>query len=326
MRSLLPRRLVLAAAGCLAAAISVSALPQTFPSKPIRMVTQFGIGAPGDLLVRTVASYMAEYIGQPVVVDNRTGAGGLIAARVGASAAPDGYTIIALSAGVPVIQAVLGKQLPLDPVKDLTPITGVGDTVSLIVAHPSVAGSLNELISVAKTQPGKLFYGTTGVGSQHHLAGEQINMLAGVSIVHVPYKVSPIADTASGALPLTYVIASQGMPQVSAGKVKALAVVGNSRSLQLPGVPTVDEVVAGFEPPPGWTGLFAPAGIPTSVLQRLHADAVKAITSPECTSKIVALAHEPIPSKSPEEFAALVKRQIALVGRIVNAAGIKATE
>jgi tripartite-type tricarboxylate transporter receptor subunit TctC len=326
MRSLLPRCLFIVASGYFAAAMPGSALSQPYPSKPIRMVTQFGIGAPGDLLVRTVASYMAEYMGQPVVVDNRTGAAGIIAARVGASAAPDGYTIIALSAGVPVIQAVLGKQLLFDPVRDLTPVTGVGDTASLIVAHPSVADSLTELLAKAKAQPGKLFYGTTGIGSQHHLAGEEINMLAGVSIVHIPYKVSPIMDTASGALPLTYVIASQGLPQVTAGKVKALAVVGNSRLQQLPSVPAVDEVVAGFEPPPGWTGLFVPAGMPASLLQRVHADAVKAITSTECTSKIIALAHEPIPSKSPEEFSALVKRQIALVSRIVSSAGIKAAE
>ena len=133
-------------------------------------------------------------------------------------------------------------------------------------------------------------------------------------------------DTASGALPLTYAIASQAIPQVSAGKVKTLAVVGNTRSQLLPGVPTVDEIVPGFEAPPGWTALFAPAGMPTPVLQRLHAETVRAINSPDCNSKIIALGYEPMPSKSPEEFSALVKRQIALVSRMVNSAGIKVAD
>ncbi len=318
--------LPVAAAIWLAAPFSVWS--QAFPAKPIRMVTQFVAGSGGDVATRIVASAMSEVMGQPVVIENRAGAGGVLAAEFVARAAPDGYTILAATPGTQVMRIFLAKSTPFDPIRDFTPITAVGESLTLIVAHPAFApNSFRELLDFAKRNPGKVAFGTSGIGSQHHLSAEQIRQLTGADMMHVPYKsgAQALQEVVSGQIPVSYSISGPALPQLAAGKIKVLAVVSDARYRRLPDVPTVNETVPDFVPPPGWTGLFAPAGLPQAILKRLNADIVKAITAPEIRAKLGDAGFEVI-ANTPEDFGALIRRQVELVGRIVKAAGIQPTD
>jgi tripartite-type tricarboxylate transporter receptor subunit TctC len=311
-----------------AAALCFSAAPasaQSFPSKPIRMVTQFSAGSGGDALVRVVTNGLTEAVGQPVVIENRAGAGGVQAAEQIARAAPDGYTIGALTPGVVIVRVVAGTKISIEPQKDLLPVTGVGQTPSLIVAHPAVpVNSFVEMLEYAKKNPGKLSYATSGVGSPHHLALEQIRLLTGAQMVHVPYKAGAqaILDVVSGIIPIASLILPEVAPQQKAGKIKILATREAKRLRQYPDVPSVVELVPGFEAMPGWTGIFAPAGLPGPLLKRINAELVKVIRSPEGTEKINGVGFDII-GNSPEEFAAQIKRETALVARVAKQANIR---
>jgi tripartite-type tricarboxylate transporter receptor subunit TctC len=308
---------------CAFLAAPLLGLAQAPPSKPVRLISQFAAGTPGDTVARAFAILLSQTAGQPIVVDARPGGGGIIAALAVARAAPDGDTLLNVTAGVPVILSVLGKSLPLDPVRDLTPITTLaGDVTVLLVGNPAApASSLETLIAYAKANPGKLSYGTTGVGSPHHLSGEQIKLLTGADIVHVPYKTSPVLDAVSGGIPIAFVIASQAIPFVNSGKLKVLAVVHERRYRGLPDVPTVTETIPGFQVPPSWTGLFGPAALPQPIARRIQAAAVKAMVSPEGKAHYEQLGYE-VMITTPEEFSALIKRQIEMVARIAKGAGI----
>jgi tripartite-type tricarboxylate transporter receptor subunit TctC len=319
---------VLKAACVMASAIAWSACvaqSPAFPSKPLRMVTQFGPGAPGDLTARVVAGAMSPFLGQPVVVDSRPGGGGVLAASVVARAEQDGYTVAVLTANVPVSGPFLSKTpLPFDPVKDLAPITSIADATSVIAAHPSVqASNLRELLELARRNPDKLSYGTTGIGSSHHLNAEEIGMLAGIRWQHVPYKTSPILDAAAGVIPLAVATAAQTMPLVRSGKVKIVAVINPVRYKLLPDVATVSETLPGFEIASAGMGLYGPGGLAPAVLRRLHGDAVKALGQPEVQAKIGEIGLDVVASKSPEDFAAELRRGIELTRRIVKSAGIE---
>ena len=299
-------------------------LSQAYPSKPIRIINQFNAGTPGDLIARVAAALMTETMGQAVVVENRPGGGGVVAVGAVARAAPDGYTLLVSNASVPAVLPVMAKNpLPFDPLKDLTPITIIGDIAMLIVAHPALpANTLKELIEYAKSNPGKVNYGTTGVGTSMHLSGEQISMLTGAPMIHIPYKTSPVLDAATGALQLAFVVGAQGLPLIKAGKVKLITLMAPARFRPMPDVPLVNEIIPGFETPPQWTGLLGPGGLPPAIVKRLFSDTVRAITSPEGRAKVQEVGFEPMVSKSPEEFAALIRQQQELVARIVKTAGI----
>jgi len=315
---------------CGAAAMLVTALaaaqPQNYPAKPVHLVTQFAPGSTGDNLCRIMAASMNEVMGQPVIVDNRAGAGGVLAAEQVARAAPDGYSLLVGTTGTQIMRIFLARKSSFDPVKDFTPITEVGETVTLWVANPSFpASSFKDMIDYAKRNPGKVAYGTSGIGSPHHLSGELVKLLTGVEMIHVPYKASAQAlqDTVAGQIPTTFAISGLVVPAVRAGKLKALAIVRDVRFKALPDVPTVGEIVPGFETPPSWTGLFGPAGLPQPLLRRIHADVLKALNKPEIRAKLADQHFEVITNETPEEFAAQIKRQIDLVGKIVKSAGIK---
>jgi tripartite-type tricarboxylate transporter receptor subunit TctC len=315
-------------ASVIAALCAGTALAQSYPVKPIRMFNQFGPGTPGDLIARVAAQQMSENIGQPVVVENRTGGGGLVAVGAVARATPDGYTLGSSNASVPTVLPVLTKNpLPFDPVKDITPITIIGDIAMLIVANPALpANTLKELIDYAKANPGKVNYGTTGVGTSMHMSGEVIAMMTGASLTHIPYKTSPVLDAASGALQLAYVVGAQGLPLLKAGKVKLITLISPQRFRPYPDVPTIPEVIPGFESPPQWTGLIGPAGLPPAITRRIFDATVKGLTSPEGRQRVIDVGFEPMVSKSPEEFASVVKSQIELVGRIAKQANIPKIE
>jgi len=306
-------------------AAPLAAVAQSYPNKPVRMYTQFGPGTPGDVFGRVLGAAMTPIMGQTVVVDSRPGGGGVLVAGLVARAEPDGYTVAILTATVPVAGAVLSRStLPFDPLKDLTPVVSLIESNSVIVVNAALpVNSLKELIDYARANPGKLSYGTTGVGSSHHLSGEQLDMLTGGKMVHIPYKTSPVVDAASGVLPMAISITPQTMPLIRAGKIRPIAVTTAKRFRLLPDVPTVGESLPQFEPLPAWTGIYGPAGLPREVVQRLHANAAAALALPETQAKIREIGFEPVVSASQADFLARSRRGVELTERIVKAAKIE---
>jgi tripartite-type tricarboxylate transporter receptor subunit TctC len=275
-----------------------------------------------------VVSGMQPLLGQPIVIENRAGGGGLVAAEAVRNAVPDGYTLLGATPNVQVTRLFLARTQPFDAQKAFTPIVALSDPVFVLMAHPSVpANNLKELIELSKREPGKLSYATSGVGSNSHLGGEQIKMLGGIDIVHVPYKAlaESARDVVAGLIPLGFNLSAQAAPLVKSGKVKLLAVASPSRLPLFADVPTVQEVLPAFEQPPGWTGLFGPAGLPPAIASRIASDAVKAMAQPEIRGKITDVGFN-VMGGTPEEFATRIRRQTELVGRIVKAAGIQPIE
>lgn len=315
--------LILAALPFLACA--QASLAQSYPAKPIRLYTQFGLGGGGDLASRVFAPALSQRLGQPVVIDARSGGGGIVAAGLVARAEPDGYSLVLLSSTVPAAAVLPPKTpLPFDPAKDLSAVGSMWETASVLVATSTTPfNNMAELIDNAKKNPGKLSYGTTGIASSHHLNGEQINMLAGIQIVHVPYKNSPVADTAAGVLPLTQVILIQAVPFIKTGKVKALAITTRQRVSALPDVPLMHDVVKGYEPTPAWTALFGPGRLPAAIVKRLHDEMVATISAPDMRQKLQELGFDPMLSASPEDFAVRLRNDLELTARIVKAAKIE---
>ena len=309
-----------------AAALAPSAaLSQAYPVKPVRMVTQFVAGSGGDALIRLLATPLSENLGQPVVIDNRAGAGGIVAAEVVARAAPDGYAFLAATPNIPVVRVAAESKMSFDPTRDLVPLTAVASTPSIFIVHPSVpVNSYRELMDYARKYPDKLSYGTSGVGSAHHLAAEQIRMLTGIQLVHVPYKAGQQAllDVVTGQIPTSWVILGEAVPLAKAGKIRVLVTREEKRVSAFPDVPAIGELIPGFEPLPGWTGLFTPANVPQPVFRRLSADAMKALQLADTRARINQIGFE-VSGNTPEQFAAQIKREIALTARIAKAAGIK---
>jgi tripartite-type tricarboxylate transporter receptor subunit TctC len=301
------------------------ALSQQYPSKPIRIVTQYDPGSSGDLSLRITAPAVSRSIGQPVIIDNRPGAGGILAADQVRRADPDGYTIAASSSALYVIRPFLVKSMPFDPLKDFTPVTLYQEAVTFLVANPSFpANSLKEFLDYARANPGKVSFGTSGIGTEGHLAGEEVMELAGIKLVHVPYKSSAVAlrDVVGGQLPTSFSIYASIAPFHKAGKVKVLAAVKETRSARMPDVPALTEAIPGFEAPASWTGLFAPAGLPPAITRRIHAEFAKAAKEPDVAAKLMEGGFDVV-ATPPEEFAARMRKEIALIGRLVKAAGIK---
>ncbi|MFM9970364.1 MAG: Bug family tripartite tricarboxylate transporter substrate binding protein [Burkholderiales bacterium] len=316
-------------AGALSCSLPSESYSQAYPVKPVRLLTLFAAGSTGDASARVFAGPFGDALGQQVVLENVPGAGGVLAAERVARAAPDGYTLLYSLSSVHVMRPYLARQTPFDPVNDFTPITQIGTAITLLVANTSAPyRSFRELIDYAKANPGKVSYGTSGVGSPTHLAGELIGQLTQINIVHVPYKAVSQAfqDVMGGQLPLAFAISSQVLPAIKSGKIRVLAVMEDDRYNQMPDIPSMQEVVANFQAPPSWPGLFAPAKLPPPILQRLHAEAVKVLNSNEVKEKLATRDFYVSTQKSPEEFLAKIKREMALVGRVVKSAGIQPTD
>ncbi len=305
-----------------------AALASSYPIKPIRVISQYASGAAGDVLTRIVTSQMQDSLGQPLIVDNRPGAGGVVAAESVARAAPDGYTLLVAGPGTQVVRVYLVKNSSFDPVKDFTPITAMADSPVVIVAHPSVpAANFRELIDYARANPGKISYGTSGVGSHHHLGGEQIDLLTGSRMVHVPYKAGAqaLVDLVAGQLQTSYSVLGPALNMVKAGKARAMVVMTDKRIAQLPDVPAITELIPGFSPLRSWVGLFGPANLPEPILRRVNSDAVKSISSAEGRAKVIAAGYIAM-GGTPEQFTSLIAQDLIYVGRIVKAANIQPTE
>jgi tripartite-type tricarboxylate transporter receptor subunit TctC len=304
---------------------SPQAHAQAYPSKPIRFVVPYPAGGPLDTVARLLGAKVAESVKQPVVVDNKPGAGGNIGTEIVARSPADGYTILMGATATHAINPTLYKSIPYDAVKDFAPITQVAATPNILVVHPSVpASNVRELIAHAKANPGKLSFGSGSIGSAGHLAGELFDTLAGVDMVHVPYKGAAPAmqDLIGGQIQLMFDNLASSLTQVRAGKIRALAVTTARRSSFAPELPTVAESgLPGFDINT-WFGVFAPAGTPREALDRLHAEFTRALAAPDVREKMLNLGAEPVGNK-PEEFAAYIRAESEKYARVIKASGAK---
>ena len=301
------------------------AFAQSYPAKPIRVVVPFPPGGAFDTLVRPVAQKLTETIGQPVIVDNRPGAFAIIGADIVAKAAPDGYTILTNSNSYPATQFFV-KKMPHDALKDFTPITAAVSISLALAVHPSLQlASVTELLEYEKKNPGKLFYGTAGVGTTQHLGGLLLTQLTSVKLVHAPYKGGGPAlnDLLGGQIPMAFLTLSTLLPNVRSGKIRLLGVLEAKRSRLAPDVPTLGESgIPGYAIPETQFGFFGPAGLPRAIVMQLNAEFLKALHAPEVRARLESSDFDVIGS-SPEEFAATIRKDTEVFRRIVNAAGIQ---
>ena len=301
------------------------AQPADWPARPVRFILPFPPGGGTDILGRLIAERLSASLGQPVVAENRGGAGGNLGAEAAAKSAPDGYTIVLVAPSL-AISPSLYSRLNYDPVKDFAPVSLVATVPNVMITNPSVpANTLKEFIALAKTKPGEMNFGSGGSGTSNHLAGELFNIVAGVKLVHVPYKGVNLAmnDVLSGRVQLVFIGIPAAAPHIKAGKLRALALAAPQRSAVLPDVPTADEAgLTKFEVTT-WYGILAPAGTPRTVVVRLNGELGKIMHSPELRERLDALATDPVTS-TPEEFADLIRREIVKWGEVVREAGLKA--
>jgi tripartite-type tricarboxylate transporter receptor subunit TctC len=304
---------------------NAAAAAQAWPSRPITIVVPLPPGPALDLVARQIGAKIAVPLGQTVVIENRTGANGAIGTNGVARSAPDGYTLLAATAGTHVTAVHLMKSLPYDPIKDFTPIIAAVEPVTcLAVAASLPVNSVPELIAYAKTHPNELSYGSSGVGSVFHLMGELFNETAGVKIKHVPYRgVAPaMQDVIGGHIPMVFISVANADAAAKAGQVKILAVLEPARYSRLPNVPSMSEIIPAFRKPSSWFGFFGPPGLPQPVVTRLNAEMAKALSAPEVVQNFEANGYAPI-GGTPQQFADLLKDGIERYGAIIKAAGIQ---
>lgn len=305
---------------------TAAATAQNYPSKPIRVVVPFPGGPSGvDQGLRVAAPKIGEFLGQLLVIDNRSGANGMIGSEHVARSAPDGYTLLFTTPSTHVTAVFITKNMPYDPVKDFVPISAALEPATGLVAATNVpAKNVTELIEYAKSNPGKLSYASSGIGSVFHLTGEMFKQAAGVDILHIPYKGTQQAlnDTMSGQNSLTLSAVSGVIPLAKAGKLKLLAVLEAKRFPRIPDVPTVGESLPGFEKPASWFGFFGPAGLPPALANRFQADSVRGFNVPEIRDRLEEMGLVVIGS-TPGEFAAMIKRGFEVYGQAARAAGVR---
>jgi tripartite-type tricarboxylate transporter receptor subunit TctC len=310
----------------LAMAFATAAAAQSFPSKPVRVVITYPPGGSTDVVGRALAAKLTEVLGQQVVVDNRGGAGGIIGSDIVAHATPDGYTVLLGTSAGMSINPLLHKKLPYDVQRDFAPISLVVINPQALVAHPALpANTVQELIKLARTKPGQINYASPGVGSPNHMGMELLKSMTGINVVHVPYKGGGPAMTEllAGQVQLLFNSIPSVLPQVKAGRLKALAVGSARRSPAMPDVPTVAESgVPGYEYAT-WYGLFAPAGTPRPVIAQLNKAVAAALNNPELAQSLASQGSEPNPT-TPDELARFVKSEHDRWSRVVRAAHLTA--
>ncbi|WP_418146769.1 tripartite tricarboxylate transporter substrate binding protein [Variovorax paradoxus] len=304
--------------------LAAAAQANGFPDKPIRIVVPFPPGGATDAAARLVAVKMGEHWGQPVVVDNRAGAGGNVGSDLVAKAPADGYTLVMGVTGSHAINTSLYSRMPYDPVADFVAISQVAVVPNVLVVHPSVpAKNLAELVALAKKEPGKLNYASLGNGTAAHLGMEMLKSEAGVDITHVPYKGSApaVSDLLAGQVQMMVDGLPSALPHVKAGKLRAIALTSLHRAPSLPGLPTIAETYPGFYAD-AWSGLFAPRGTPQPVVDKLSAEVQRILKQPDVREKLMALGAEPVGSTQ-AEFTAHVKREIDKWAKVVKTSGAK---
>ncbi|HWI14435.1 MAG TPA: tripartite tricarboxylate transporter substrate binding protein [Burkholderiales bacterium] len=309
--------------------LASSAMAQTsatYPTRPIRMIVPSAPGSGPDIMARAIGQKLTEAYGQQVVIDDKPGAGGIIGSEAAAKSAPDGYTLIMANAGSHAVNASLYSRLPYDPVRDFAPITLVSSAPNILIVHPSLpVKSVKDLIALAKSKPGQLAFGSGGNGSTAHLSGEMFKTMAGIDIVHVPFKGSPSAVLAviSGQIAMAMPNIPPALPHVKTGKLKALAVTTAKRSAAVPELPTVAESgLPGYEAT-AWFGVLAPAGTPRDIIDKLNGVIVKSLRAPDMQQRLLADGAEAVGS-TPDQFAALIRRDIAKWAVVVKSSGARA--
>jgi tripartite-type tricarboxylate transporter receptor subunit TctC len=310
----------------LAALVLSSAAPaQEYPAKAVRVLIGFSPGGGADLVTRTLSPALAELLRQPIVIDNRPGANGMIAAELAAKAPADGYTLLAAPGNYAFAPALVAK-LPFNMATAFAAVGQMVDSPLLVVVHPSLpARTVKELVAIAKSQPGQLSYASGGIGGSAHLATELFRAAAKVDLVHVPYKGTGPAlnDLIAGHVPVCFCTLPSTLPHAKTGRLRALAVTTSKRSAAAPGIPTVAESgVAGYEMSQ-WYGMLAPAGTPAAIVNRLNGEIRKAMKQPQVRAQLLAAGADPVES-SPQDFAAFFSAEIARWTRVVQSAGIRA--
>jgi tripartite-type tricarboxylate transporter receptor subunit TctC len=318
--------MLFAAAAVSALCVAQSASSQNYPARPIRILIAQAPGSTTDIVSRILGNKLGESLGQPMVIDARPGAGGTLGTELAARAAPDGYTLFMANNSTHGSNPALYPKLSYDAVKDFAPIIYVAATPYVLSVHPSLpVTTVKQLIALAKAKPGQLNYASAGNGSTHHLSGELLKTMAGIDMVHIPYKGTTPALSAllAGEVSVMFVTVTGVQPHIKSGKVRALAVSTPKRSDMLPDVPTVAEAaLPGFEML-SWFGLLAPAGTPPAVVTRINADTAKVLALPDVKAALLAQGLEVI-SGTPEQFGNYIKTEIAKITRLAKATGIKA--
>jgi tripartite-type tricarboxylate transporter receptor subunit TctC len=304
-----------------------TAVAQTWPAaRPVTMLVPFPPGPALDLVARLVGGKISDALGQTVVVENRSGANGTIGSSLVARATPDGYTLLAATAGTHVTAVHLMKHLPYDPLKDFAPIVAAVEPVTCLAVHSAVpVDTVEELIAYARSHPDELSYGSSGLGSVFHMMGELFNQTAGVRIKHVPYRgVAPaMQDVISGHIPMVFISVSNAIPAMQTGRVKILAVLEPTRYPKLPQVRSMSEIMPAFQKPSSWFGFFGPAGLPGEIVTRLNIEMVKALNASDVRDKLEDNGMTVI-GGTPEQFSALMQDGIMRYGAIIKATGIQA--
>jgi len=311
----------------LAAAIVASAFvnaAEPYPAKVIRMIVPYSPGGTGDNIGRAVGAKLGEFLGQQVIIDNRPGAGGNIGAEATVRAAPDGYTVVMAATSL-ASNPALQRKMPFDPLKDLVPVSGCCEVPIIVVVHPSLPmKDIKEFVAYAKAYPGKLTYASSGIGTSSHLAAELFRVQTGIDMLHAPYKTDALAmpDLLSGQVPVMFMFQTAALPQVRAGRLRALAVSTAQRSPLAPELPTVAEAgVPGYEFS-GWFGIFAPAATPREIVNKIAAAAVKAVQSPDLRERLSQQGFMAVAS-GPEQFAAFFRGEVAKWARVVKEGGLQ---
>ena len=321
MPSLFPT--LLAALYC---ALALPALAQTFPAKPIRLIVPFPAGGATDVVARTFGAKLSENLGQPVVVENRAGAGGNIGAEVVANSPPDGYTLLVCSPAEIAINVNLYRKIPFDPVRDFAPVTLAASAPLILVVHPSLpVQSVKELIALAKARPGQIVYASSGTGGPQHLSGELLKMMAGIDMVHVPYKGGAPAttDLLGGHVQVFFAGLPPALPHIRAGKIRALAVTSAKRTAIYPSAPTmIESGLKGFVID-NWQGVLAPGKTPREIVTRLNAEIVKVLQSGDVKQRLFDQGTEPVAS-SPQQFESYIKSELDKYAKIIRQSGAKA--
>jgi len=297
---------------------------QNWPTRPVRLISPFAPGGGADITSRAVAQKLSTSLGQQVLVENRGGAGGMIGVDIAAKSPADGYTIVMGTIGPIAINPSLYKKMTYDPQRDLIPVSQAANALNVLVVHPSLpAKNVKEMIAIAKARPGQMNYGSSGPGATDHLAGELFNVLAGVKMVHVPYKggAPAMLDLVSGNVQVVFSTVSTAIAAMDSKRVRPLAMTGNQRFELMPDLPTVAEAgLKGFEVN-NWYGIFLPAGTPKDIVTRLNADVVKALAAPDVKKRLIE-AGIVATSSSPEGFTAYVKAESTKWAKVIKDAGI----